>query len=87
MRHPHNADGSPAHRRRDLLPESLRGLGLKSDRFQRMGGGADQFGVRTGPGAIGESEIVLEADPPVPPEQRGGGDAGGLAAAERADAP
>ena len=52
-----NALGSRArlrpHRRRDFLPEAVRSLGLKSDRFERPGGGADQVGVRGGAGAVG----------------------------------
>src|ERR1700735_3756828 len=84
-------NGRPArlrsHRRRHLLPEAVRGLGLKSDRLERTRGGADQARVRGGAGAVGEAEIVLDPDPRMPAEQRRGGDAGGLAAAERADAP
>src|SRR4029077_5762348 len=64
-----------SHRRRDLLPEAVRGLGLKSDRFERTRGGADQVRVRGGAGAVGETQIVLEAHPRVAPEQRGGGGA------------
>jgi hypothetical protein len=40
------------NRRRDLLPEAVRILGLKADRFKRPGGGADQFRVRGGAGAV-----------------------------------
>jgi hypothetical protein len=33
-----------SHRGSNLLPEAVRGLGLKSDRFERARGGADQSG-------------------------------------------
>src|ERR1700722_18289914 len=78
---------SSSHRRCDLLAQALHGLRLKSDRFKGSGGGADQFRVRVGAGAVGQAEIVLKPDPRMTTKQRGGGDAGGLAAAEGADAP
>ena len=68
----------------NLLPEAVRGLGLEFDRFERTRGGADQVRIRGGASAVGQAEIVLEANPPQAPEQRRGGDASGLAAAERA---
>ena len=65
----------------------MRRLGLKPDRLDRADRRADQFAVGGGARSVGESEIVLEPDPRLASEQRSGGDAGGLAAAEGAHAP
>jgi hypothetical protein len=42
-----------SHRRRNLLPEGVRGLRRKTDGFERARGGADQFRIRGSAGAVG----------------------------------